>query len=65
MCYSSKLKTNRWSKQIFVLGVICDSKMNRVATGILLGIVFGFSCAYMWFKVGTYELVPGPVANIR
>ena len=40
-------------------------KMNRVASGVLLGIVFGFSCAYMWFKVGTYELVPGPASHIR
>ena len=35
--------------------------MNRMALGVSLGMVFGFSCAYMWFKVETYDFTPqGP-----
>ena len=41
------------------------SSMNRLALGVSLGILFGFSCAYMWFKIGTYDVLHGPVSDAR
>ena len=48
----------------FIVRMASKDSMNRVALGISLGILFGFSCAYMWFKVGTYEVIL-PEPNIR
>ena len=48
----------------YIVRMASKDSMNRVALGISLGILFGFSCAYMWFKVGTYEVIL-PEPNIR
>ena len=48
----------------YIVRMASKDSMNRVALGISLGILFGFSCAYMWFKVGTYDVIL-PEPNIR
>ena len=33
------------------------NSMSRLALGVSLGMLYVFSCAHMWFKVGTYDVV--------
>ena len=50
---------------LFISVSTAKSSMNRLALGVSLGILFGFSCAYMWFKIGAYDVLHGPVSQAR